>query len=221
MVSGQAAAAVVISGVQVVSAVASVWGKPRQQVVSDGSAEERSAFIFFSLSTLFLAATAVLHRWMVRTPVYQRVAAALEKQPKELPSRVDREEILGLMAPHVGNIKNDTSEALRVAKQNASYEVAVAYVFGITLVSVSSIHLFHHFNERTTGCLPTHNNFSAADQPVDSPIGIHCGSFFGIQPCRLSRSPCLFIPQIHYMVRTTTISNICGKDAVHTPFLDV
>lgn len=136
MVSGQAAAAVVISGVQVVSAAASVWGKPRQQVVSDGSAEERSAFIFFSLSTLFLAATTVLHRWMVRTPLYQDIAAALEKQPESHTSNVNHEEIQGLMAQHVRDTKNETSGAFRVAKQNIIYEVAVAYVFAITLVSL-------------------------------------------------------------------------------------
>jgi len=135
MVSGQAAAAVVISGVQVLSAAASVWGKPRQQVVSDGSAEERSAFIFFSLSTLFLAGTTVLHRWMVRTPLYQDVAAALEKQPGNHPSSVNHEEIQSLMPQDARNTKNETSDAFRVAKQNIIYEVAVAYVFAITLVS--------------------------------------------------------------------------------------
>ena len=143
MVSGQAAAAVVISGVQVVSAAAFVWGKPREQVVSDGSAEERSAFIFFSLSTLFLTATAVLHRWMVRMPVYQDVAAALEKRPETLSSSVNHEETQGLMAPHEGNTKNDTSDAFRIAKQNAIYGVTVAYVFVITLVSFSFACFIH------------------------------------------------------------------------------
>ena len=216
MVSGQAAAAVVISAVQVVSAAASVWGEPRQQV-SDGSAEERSALIFFSFSTLFLAATVFLHRWMVRMPLYQQVAAALEKQPKNLP---DREEIQGLIATHAGNTKNDVADALRVAKQNAFYEIAVAYVFGITLVSFATILLFHHVNE-DPGCLPTHNNFNTANQSVDASIVVHSPSFFCLQPCGLIRSPRLFIPKIPDMVRRTTFVACCGKDVVHTPVLDV
>ena len=161
MVSGQAAAAVVISGVQVISAAASVLGKPRQQVVSDGSVEERSAFIFFSLSTLFLAATVVLNRWMVQTPMYQRVTAALEIQCSD---GVNHDEIRGFMSSHGGNTKGDISAAFRIAKQNAIYEVAVAYVFLISLVSRSWIHLLYHDNgDGTTGRLPTNYNFRTAN----------------------------------------------------------
>jgi equilibrative nucleoside transporter 1/2/3 len=180
VMSGQAASAVVISAVQVVSAAAFVWGKSRQQAVSDGSAEERSAFMFFSLSTLFLAATTVLHRWLVRLPAYQQVAAALEKQTKNHPSGVDHGEIQGLMTRHAINPKNDISHAFRIAKQNAIYEVAVAYVFGITLVRLCSIHLFHHVLIKT-------------EQAVFPAITT------SIQPTNPSTHPLLFTA-VHFLV---------------------
>ncbi len=143
MVSGHAAVAVAVSGVQVISAAASVWAEPRR-LLSDGSAEERSAFFFFSFSTLFLVGSAFSHRWLVRTPAYQHVAAPLEKQQfkrstSEMPGHVDERQSLvsGGEEPlsHVGfATQGHKSDVLRVAKQNVIYEISVASVFITTLV---------------------------------------------------------------------------------------
>jgi len=148
MVSGQAAVAVAVSGVQVVSAAASVWGKSPLQVQSDGSVEERSAFIFFMLSTLFLVATAMVHRWLVRTSVYQHVAAALEQQPKAALyfGHIRDEERRSLVSNEVSTklARESRLDALRVAKQNLIFEIAVALDFVVTLVILScrpSLHL--------------------------------------------------------------------------------
>jgi equilibrative nucleoside transporter 1/2/3 len=134
MMSGQAAVAVAVSGVQVVSAAASVWGKPRS-FESDGTAEERSAFMFFSLSTLFLIVSAVAHAWMVRMPVYEHVAAPLEKERKRIGGDAHEDERHGLISTGLGNsFAQEKANVLRIAKLNISYEVAVACVFMVTLV---------------------------------------------------------------------------------------
>lgn len=133
--SGQAAVAVAVSGVQVVSAAVSVWGKPRT-FQGDGTAEERSAFAFFTLSTLFLVVSAGAHTWLVRMPVYERIAAPLERQKmKTIGMDAHEDERLGLISTGHGNsFAHGRANALRVAKLNISYEVAVAYVFVVTLV---------------------------------------------------------------------------------------
>ncbi|KAF8192532.1 nucleoside transporter-domain-containing protein [Pholiota molesta] len=108
MMAGQAAVAVAVSGVQVVSAAASVWGKP-STFVSDGSAEERSAFVFFFLSTLFLL-----------MPAYHTVAAGLERGAKKYQSEA-------------GHEREHWANYFRIAKLNMPFEIGVAYVFVVTL----------------------------------------------------------------------------------------
>ncbi|PPR03830.1 hypothetical protein CVT26_000828 [Gymnopilus dilepis] len=134
VMSGQAAVAVAVSGVQVISAYASVHGKPRT-FVGDGSAEERSARWFFSLSTLFLLFSLVAHTWMVRTPIYQHVAASLETERKVQGDAGHDEERRGLVSghAHTSSLSSDRANSIRVAKLNVIYEIAVAYVFVVTL----------------------------------------------------------------------------------------
>jgi equilibrative nucleoside transporter 1/2/3 len=138
MMSGQAAVAVAVSGVQVLSAAASVHGRP-STYVSDGSAEERSAFIFFLLSTIFLIFSAMVYSWLVRTPVYARVAAPLEQQSRKISNEVvNSSEQIGLVSSRPTGLSDENANAaIRVAKANVTYEVAVAYVFVVTLVSLT------------------------------------------------------------------------------------
>jgi len=137
MMSGQAAVAVAVSGVQVISAIASTYGKPRT-FVGDGSAEERSAFAFFFLATCFLMFSAALHAWLVKMPVYQSVAAPLERPPKKSAREAsvdDERRRLITGSPAIGFTSAKTS-AWRILKANAFYEIAVANVFMTTLVSL-------------------------------------------------------------------------------------
>lgn len=134
MMSGQAAVAVAVSGVQVLSAAASLWGLPREAIsayVSDGSAEERSAFIFFGLSTMFLIASVVTHGWLISMPVYKTIAAPLEQQSKDLRDGGERQ---GLVSSGPTKFSDEKGRILRIAKANITYEFAVAYVFMVTLV---------------------------------------------------------------------------------------
>ncbi|KAF9569415.1 hypothetical protein CPC08DRAFT_678185 [Agrocybe pediades] len=134
MMSGQAAVAVAVSGVQVISSAISVYGKP-MTYKSDGSAEERSAFLFFALSTMFLVFSLMAHRWLVRTPAYQQVAGSLEKYTKGVNLRAQEDESTGLVTGDevVVSLSNEKANTFRVARMNIIYEVAVAYVFIVTL----------------------------------------------------------------------------------------
>lgn len=137
MMSGQAAVAVAVSGVQVLSAAASVHGRP-STYVSDGSPEERSAFIFLLLSTIFLIFSAMTYGWLVRTPDYACVAAPLEQQSRKISDEVvNSSERIGLVSSRPTGLSDEKANAIRVAKANVIYEVAVAYVFVVTLVSLT------------------------------------------------------------------------------------
>ncbi|KAF8665567.1 hypothetical protein AX16_000026 [Volvariella volvacea WC 439] len=139
MYAGQAAVAVAVSGVQVISAVGSLWGLPRESVqsyVSDGTPEERSAFMFFTLSTVFLIASALAHNWLVKSQVYKTVAAPLEQRTKAayLSTPGQGEERQGLVsASRSQTWAEQKAQIIRVAKGNITYEIGVAYVFLVTL----------------------------------------------------------------------------------------
>ncbi|KAJ6516250.1 nucleoside transporter-domain-containing protein [Mycena sanguinolenta] len=131
LMSGQAAVAVAVSGVQVFSAAASVWGLPREKIatyVSDGEPEERSAFLFFGLSTVFLILTAAAHGWLVKMPAYKAIARSLEQQKDASSS----DELHGLVSTG-RNESSEKGQILRVAKANAIYGVTCCFVFVVTL----------------------------------------------------------------------------------------
>lgn len=134
MVSGQAAVAVAVSAVQVISSAASIAAKPRTYI-SDGSAEEQSAFTFFALSTVFLLVSAGVHTWLINMPVYKLVAASLEVKPeKNQADTVQEDERQELIPSRSTVVQSDMASIMRVAKINIVYGVAVAYVFFVTLV---------------------------------------------------------------------------------------
>jgi hypothetical protein len=119
--SGQAAVAVAVSGVQVFSAVASVWGQSRETIstyVSNGEPEERSAFIFFSLSTVFLIVSAAAHGWLVTMPAYKTVAGSLEHQ-KVVNENGSSDELRGLVSTGRNELSDEKGQILRVAKANS------------------------------------------------------------------------------------------------------
>ena len=129
MMSGQAAVAVAVSGVQVISSATSTIGKPKN-FAGDGSAEEKSAFFFFLLATVFLVVTYFAHEYLVRMPLYARVAGSLGEEAKiSLPSEGHHRSV-----SRARSEIEDSSNVLRVAKANINYEIAVACVFMITLV---------------------------------------------------------------------------------------
>ena len=135
MMSGQAAVAVVVSGVQVLSAAAFLWGESRESKTFDiaiAAAEERSASTFFALSTLFLLLCAVAHGWLARLPTYKIIAAPLEQHKT---ARSGHQSLSSTRRPEVSDEK---ARILQLATANITYEMAIAYVFVITIVGNSS-----------------------------------------------------------------------------------
>jgi len=135
MMTGQAAVAVVVSSLQVASAMSSTWGKATT-LASDGSAEERAAFTFFTLSTLFYVVSAGAHTWLVKSPSYKAIAGSLELAAK---SQLDASTIVSSQAISRGRCgeEDERRQAIRIAKSNILYEIAVMCVFAITLVCIS------------------------------------------------------------------------------------
>jgi solute carrier family 29 (equilibrative nucleoside transporter), member 1/2/3 len=139
MVAGQAAVAVAVSSVQLTSAIASTWNESPEAITAmaqSGKAEERSAFMFFGLSTLFLLACIVMQKWMMTMPVYQEVLSRMSvKKMSEEGLAQDEHERASLVSGGMEDNKLDLTQVIRVAKANWMYEIAVASVFLITLVS--------------------------------------------------------------------------------------
>lgn len=140
MISGQAAIAIVISTVQVIGTISALKSEQGSLKESDGSAEERSAFFFFTLSTLFVILSGFAHHWLVSTPEYRHVAASLERGGKQSTSEIGHEsERLGLISRRVSTLsafEDGMSNTLRVARQNIVYEASIVLVFLVTLVSL-------------------------------------------------------------------------------------
>ncbi|KAJ7087195.1 nucleoside transporter-domain-containing protein [Mycena belliarum] len=145
LMSGQAGVAVAVSGVQVFSALASVWGHSREaNYVSDGEPEEKSALIFFSLSTIFLIVSAAAHAWLVTMPAYKTVAGSLGNA--KIGEDGSSDELRGLVSNGRSELSTEKGQIMRIAKANVVFEIAVAYVFLVTLAVYPAI---------TTSILPT------------------------------------------------------------------
>jgi equilibrative nucleoside transporter 1/2/3 len=143
MISGQAAIAVVVSVVQVITSTLSVWDSTPEAIaafisndgVGDGTAEQDSARTFFGISALFMISTFMAYAWMARLPAYKATVGILEHGAK-------LEEDLGSVDETGRLVFRDTNQAsleernqiIRVFKANIVYEFALAYVFVITLV---------------------------------------------------------------------------------------
>ena len=136
MMSGQAAVAVAVSAVQVASSALFLAGGTPESIAANAvssSAEERGAFCFFALSTAFLGLSALANDWLVSMPIYKILITPLErKEGSETGSIGERQALTSLGRT---NFSEEKARILRVAKSNVLYEVAVAYVFMITLVS--------------------------------------------------------------------------------------
>jgi equilibrative nucleoside transporter 1/2/3 len=143
LMSGQAAVGVALSAVQLITAYGSVhlptvnsdFKNPSTSIlpptpppIKDDS-PAKSARAFFALSTVFLLVTIVAHAYLVRLPAYTAVAGSVDQsgtrsRSPSLHGRSDGSEAQ----------KAHKTQILRVAKANWVYELAVAFVFIVTLV---------------------------------------------------------------------------------------
>src|SRR6266404_1308470 len=80
MMSGQAIIAVILSSVQLLSAVTSL--RASEAGPTDGVAETTSARLFFCISASFLLVCGVANVWMTRLPSYRAVVPADEPRAR-------------------------------------------------------------------------------------------------------------------------------------------
>ncbi|THH03665.1 hypothetical protein EW145_g6110 [Phellinidium pouzarii] len=129
--SGQAFVGVVVSSVQLLSAAASVraakLAASQNEDYDEGAAETRAAALFFGLSTLFLCATLGAQAWLERMPEYIEIVRPVDQAKRSESS------LLGSESDETLDIKHEKGRIMRIAKANIEYEIAVAYVFGVTL----------------------------------------------------------------------------------------
>ena len=136
VMAGQAAVGVVVNLVQFVSAAISLRSKSGQ---SGRTPEEISAFVCFAFATCLLCVSLVAHSWLVRTPAYKILIVPIEQRI----TRDNLEERRALLwssdVSHATNPKKETprERIVRVARANVISELAVAYVFIVTLVCSS------------------------------------------------------------------------------------
>ncbi len=161
LISGQAVVAVILSAVQLISATGSLHSS--QAGPAEGVAETKSARLFFGISTSFLFACGAANTWMTRLPSFKAVVPdddepwirrRLSISASDL--RSPRLPLLG--SPHLGapDSKANWDRILSVARRNILYEIGVAYVFMITLVScrASSFNLHDECNTRYSLSFP-------------------------------------------------------------------
>lgn len=143
MMSGQAAVAVAVSSVQVISSAISVWGTtPLAPAVSDtdpdGKAEEKSARIFFGISALYMIATLLAYRWLASLEVYTTTMGALEDNLKVRTVSDEADEQQALL-PAALPIAVEENQISRVFQTNLIYNFAVGFVFTVTLAVYPAI----------------------------------------------------------------------------------
>lgn len=135
MMSGQAIVAVILASVQLISTVTSL--RTSQVGPVDGAAETNSARIFFGVSASFLVVCGVANTWMTRLPSYRAIVPADEPQVRR---RLSISTDFLSLAP--GGSETDSKatwdQIVRIARTNIIYELGVAYVFMVTLVSSPS-----------------------------------------------------------------------------------
>ena len=140
VISGEAAIAVAMSVVQVVSAVTSVWGfSPTPTVImgvldaeaAEYEVEEVAARIFFGFSALFLVlGLAAYTRLTKQTSCDSRIGSS-----KHLSDVEDANEHIGLLSGVHRSLMEGTSLVYRILKQNWMFMFSIAYVHTVTLVS--------------------------------------------------------------------------------------
>jgi hypothetical protein len=216
MVAGQAAVAVAVSGVQVVSAALFLSsGTPESITINaaTGSAEERAAFSFFALSTVFLVIGALANQWLVSMPVYKTLVGPLEAKK----STGSMDEIQGLRSSGRSDSSEDKARVLRLARCNIVYEIAVAYAFMITLVS-ATIAFVELRTDIALVYIPANHHANTTNEPEIPPTPIQRSTFPNFQHRRSFRPIPLLNSKSDHMVSRMASSSLSCTDALYTRF---
>jgi hypothetical protein len=139
VVSGQAAIGVAVSAIQLLSALASVKSPASEAArTEERGAEARSAFAFFSLSTVFYILSAGAYAWLTKTPEYRAIKDGHGTRRISLSmsqSFTADDEGTGLVSEQAGDMAhNPVARTIGMMKTNLAFNFAVAWVFVVTLV---------------------------------------------------------------------------------------
>lgn len=174
--SGQAAVAVAVSSMQVLSALGSVGSRSKP---SDGLSSDRGkdkvAFIFFGLSTtLFLLVAAACQKWLVSMPIYHTIAGVLEKQAQSEDGTDDEHRSLVSKVSRSSQTTAFTQRQRiwRIAKTNILFEIGVAHVLMVTLVRTPCTFRYPALNQ-SSGCLSPDHCVCSADEPELTSTSLH------------------------------------------------
>ncbi|KIN95721.1 hypothetical protein M404DRAFT_165111 [Pisolithus tinctorius Marx 270] len=147
-VSGQAAIAVIVSTVELISSTLSVWGASPETIatfiaedgIGDGKTEESAARIFFGVSVLYMAFTFAASVRLTKQPLYKSTVGLLDHQPKASEIAEDDEERHRLVSGRQ-NISSPkpSSDLWRVFKDNFPFMFSTAYTFIATLAIFPAI----------------------------------------------------------------------------------
>lgn len=187
MISGQAAIAVVVSVVQVVTSASSVWGSTPEAIaafisndgIEDGTAEQDSARFFFGISALFMISTFMAYAWMAGLPTYKAIVGTLEQnvKPEGVLDSADGTGRLVCRDTDQASLE-ERNQIIRVFKVNIIYEFALAYVFVITLAVFPVI---------TITIQPTNPNTHPLLFTAIHFLMFNLGDFFGRYICSFPR----------------------------------
>jgi len=138
VMSGQAGVGVVVSTIQLLTAAASIGAPqssaPMTRSDNEEDAEVKSAFVFFGISTMYMLCSMGAYRWMKRTPTYKALVGPLEQQRKasrRLSIASESQALVSVLSSPPS--KDGQGRIWLVAKSNATFNFALAYVFTVTL----------------------------------------------------------------------------------------
>lgn len=225
MFTGQAVVGIVVSTVQYIAAASASPKVPAPSSPSTGLS--LFAFIFFGLASGYMVLFLAMHSYLLRLPAYQSVIGSLDQRQgmivEEEAEDLEDEPFLGrsieLQAPGSVSI-------VHVAKSNAIYNLTVAWVFIVTLVSPHAISLIYSFTSPLDHFLvnipPNHKLDIVCPQELHPQVllsdSIHLPSLPDIQYRRLARPIYLFVPSIQHLVATKAGIFVTFSVTLHTPF---
>ncbi|KAF8334989.1 nucleoside transporter-domain-containing protein [Cantharellus anzutake] len=136
--SGQAASGVVVSAIQFVSVLVSAKNESKDIAsLALPPSQSFSASLFFGVTTLCMAMALVAHSALQQTPSYHAVVLTFEQSKGTIVEVVGREEVPEENQPFISqDVQVHISSTVKVSDMawtNAVYNVAVAYVFIVTL----------------------------------------------------------------------------------------
>lgn len=137
--SGQAAIGVAVSGIQLLSALASANASASRTTATEEGAEARTAFEYFALSMVFYIFSAWAYVWLMRTPEYQEIKGSYLSRRFSISMSqsftADDDGVALASEQPRGTASSPVARAISMIKTNLPFNFAVAWTFLVTQVS--------------------------------------------------------------------------------------